>query len=84
MARPKRLSRRDEQREANAERVLAFIRAYWAEHGIAPSMGEIGAACYLARSSVLRYLDLLEARGHIWRYPGVPRSIVLLDNKRRL
>jgi repressor LexA len=59
--------------------VYAFIRAYFDEHGFAPSLRDIGAACYLSPSNVVRYLDRLEARGLISREIRKPRSIALLE-----
>jgi SOS-response transcriptional repressor LexA len=76
-------NQRRAERDIIASRVLAFIKGYMAQQGISPSMNEIAAACYLSRSNVARYLDLLEAWGHIARKPGVPRSISLLDPNAR-
>jgi SOS-response transcriptional repressor LexA len=63
-----------------ARRVLAFIRAFFDEHGHSPSLTEIADACFISRTTVLRYLDLLEARGCINRTPAMPRSISLTED----
>jgi len=64
-----------------AERVLAFIRVYKAERGMAPTYREIGAACGITTTSLVRYwLDKLERDGHLKRYRNVPRGIVLSES----
>ena len=63
--------------------VYAYIRAYFDEYGFAPSLRDIGLACYLSPSNVMRHLDKLEARGLISRELRKPRSIVLLDDARK-
>jgi repressor LexA len=65
--------------QENLNRVYDFIRRYKQEYGYPPSLREIAAACYLGRSTVLRYLDRLEIQGRLTRTSGVPRSIQLLD-----
>jgi DNA-binding IclR family transcriptional regulator len=80
----KRKNQRLENRNANARRVLDFVRKYDHETGLSPCMEEIAEACFMSRSSVLRYLDLLEAWEHLTRQPGVPRSIRLLKGGRHL
>jgi repressor LexA len=62
------------------DQVYAFIRAYFDEHGFSPSLRDIGKACYLSPSNVVRYLDVLESRGLISREIRKPRSIALLDD----
>lgn len=59
------------------EVVYRFIVEYIEMHGISPSQREIAEGCYLVRSSVLRYLDRLEAWGRILRDPNKARSIRL-------
>ena len=68
-------------RDANADSVLAFVAQYIHTHGHSPSQREIGAACFMSRSNVVRYLDLLEAWGYIRREPGVPRTISLIPQE---
>lgn len=57
--------------------VNRFICQYIEEKGYAPSVREIGSACYMGASAVMRHLDLLEAWGWITREIGVARSIRL-------
>jgi len=57
--------------------VLQFIREYTDKHGYSPSMREIGEACQIGRTTVVRYLDRLEVQGHIHRDLGVARGITL-------
>ena len=69
--------------ETITESVYHFIRHYIEQHGYAPSQQEIADGCYLSRTNLIRYLDRLEAQGHIAREPGQPRSISLLDEPDR-
>lgn len=64
-----------------AQEVYAFIAQYIAEHGYAPSIRDISKGCNISRSNVIRYLDRLEAYGHIKRDPGVSRGISLIDDE---
>ncbi|MEP7292251.1 MAG: hypothetical protein ABI835_10725 [Chloroflexota bacterium] len=59
------------------ETVYQFISAYIGAHRYSPSLREISAECYIGRSTVLRYLDRLEAYGRIRRETGKARSITL-------
>lgn len=68
-------------KDAVTARVYAFIRAYFEEHGFAPSLRDIGEACYMSPSNVVRYLDKLEAQGLISRELSKPRSIAILEEK---
>ena len=67
------------ERNDTARRVFNFIQAFFTEYGHSPSMEEIAVACFFSRTTVLRYLDYLEAKGCITRTPGLPRSIALLE-----
>ena len=67
------------QQAENLTRVYTYVRDYILEFGYSPSLMDIAEACYLSRGSVVRYLDILVARGKLNREPGVPRSIHLLD-----
>ncbi len=62
------------------EQVYEFIRQYTAEQGHPPTLREISAGVYLAIGTILRCLDVLEARGRIARKRGKSRSITLLDD----
>jgi len=72
-------SRSDDIKE-NMEVVYTFIRSFIQEHNYSPSMQEIADSCYMARASVVRYVDKLEAKGRLKRDLGVARSIALTDN----
>ncbi len=60
------------------ERIYAFLCRYVAEQGVAPSVREIAAACFLNRTSVTEHLVRLEMLGRIERRPGRARAIRLL------
>lgn len=77
----RRMERNADLRET-AKEVYEFIGGYITERGFSPSMDDIAAACYLSRSSVLRYLDKLEAWGLISREPGIPRSLRVFEDER--
>ena len=74
--------RRNDQRMIMRQ-VLAFIRKFIKENGISPSITEIAEGCFRSRSGIVRYLDILEARGYITRIPNLPRSIRILDDENR-
>jgi len=59
------------------EAVYNFIRTYIEQRGFSPSLREIAAGCFLGHSTIIRYLDRLEAMGYITRELGVARSIRL-------
>ena len=67
----------------NTERVYDFIRAYMAEHDYAPTLREIARGCYLARGTVLRHLDALEAADVLVRDPGKARGMRLTGREPR-
>lgn len=60
--------------------VYIFICNHIKTYGYGPTLREIGAACYLRHSSVLRHTDRLEGMGWIARTPGKARSIHLGEN----
>jgi DNA-binding MarR family transcriptional regulator len=64
--------------DTTTEQVYHFLCKYHQIHGYAPSLREIGATCYIGRSTVLRHLDRLEAFGLIARSEGRARGIQLL------
>lgn len=57
--------------------VFRFIATYLHERSNSPTLREIGDACYISHTTVLRHLDRLEAYGWIEREPLRPRSIGL-------
>ncbi len=70
---------RTRQREDNVQAVYDFIVAYLEEIHFPPSIQEIAQGTYMSRGNVIRYLDLLEARGYLAREFNIPRSIRLTD-----
>jgi len=63
-----------------AWRMYEYIVAYQAEHHRPPTIAETAAGCFMSRSSALRYLDLLEKRGLLWREEGIARGITVLQH----
>lgn len=61
------------------EHVYGFVCQFISEYGFSPSLREIGAHCFVGRSTVQRHLDRLEAQGRIAREIGQPRTIRLLN-----
>jgi repressor LexA len=59
---------------------LDMIRAYWGEHGFAPSFEDLRVALGAkSKSSVANLIAKLESRGHITRTPNLARSIQVVD-----
>lgn len=59
-------------------RIIAFLRTYLREHGYAPAVREIMAACNVSSTSLVTYhLRRLADEGVIARDEGVTRSIRL-------
>jgi SOS-response transcriptional repressor LexA len=65
----------------DTQRVYRFIHGFIDERGFPPSQREIAEGCYMARSSVQRHLDVLEAKGLIEREIGMARSLSLTERK---
>ena len=59
--------------------IYDFICAYYLANGVSPTYQEIAEGCELSPQTVSRYLDKLEARGHITRELGVHRTIKLIS-----
>lgn len=60
--------------------VWEFILKYWAANGLAPTYREIGEACEINSTSLVRYyLDRLQVAGKIERKPGVARGIIIKE-----
>ncbi len=59
------------------EQVYLFIKQYVTQHTYPPTQREIADHCYLARTSVPRYLTELEKQGRIHIEPKVRRGITL-------
>jgi len=71
----------EQQLEQTLQDLYDFIEGYICDHRYPPSLREIAAACYLGRSTVLRYLTKLEAQGRITRVEGKARSIALVKQE---
>lgn len=66
----------------DTRKVYTFIREYIRQHrGLPPTQREIADNCYMARSSIQRHLDILDALGLIEREPGMARGIALVENE---
>ena len=65
--------------KSDTQRVYQFIKQFIEQRGFPPSQREIAEGCYMARSSVQRHLDVLEAKGLIEREMGIARSLSLTD-----
>jgi repressor LexA len=64
------------------DEVLEFIEDYIAEYEISPSMREIGDACEISSTSVVKYhLDKLEKYGFIKRNKKLARTIRINKKK---
>lgn len=64
---------------AHQKRVLEYLAAYIAEHGIAPSYDEIRDYLgIVSKSSVHRVIHELEERGAIQRLPNRSRAITII------
>jgi SOS-response transcriptional repressor LexA len=63
----------------DSQRVYQFVYQYIDERGFSPSQREIAEGCFMARASVQRHLDVLEAKGFIEREMGMARSLSLTD-----
>jgi repressor LexA len=69
-----------EQGDARRAQILAFVRAYMAEHEFSPSMQEISTAVGLASANATRgHLLQLAKTGYLRVAPKIGRSIVLVS-----
>ncbi|MAU09963.1 MAG: hypothetical protein CL607_09100 [Anaerolineaceae bacterium] len=60
-------------------KVYIFVRDYIHDNRRSPTLREIGNACYISHTSVIRHLDKLEGMGWLEREPNMPRSMRLGD-----
>jgi SOS-response transcriptional repressor LexA len=74
-----RASQNTKAGDATRMDILVFVAAYERKHGYGPTHREIGAACYLARSSVRYELSVLARQGRIVLEPGKTRGIRLKE-----
>lgn len=63
--------------------VLAFVRRYLDETGMAPSLQETAEAMGIALNAAAKHLKALETAGVIERRPGMARSLRLVDSVQR-
>ena len=58
------------------QNILVYLREFVTEKGYPPSIREIGKACGISSTSVVKYnLNILQREGHIRRDPDVSRGI---------
>lgn len=62
-------------------RVYDFIYQYNAEHGLPPTYAKIADGMDLTISAVRRQLDILEAKGKIYREENSKPAIRLMNGK---
>jgi len=61
------------------QRIISFIRRFWAERGYPPTVRDIVSDCGISSTSVVDYnLNILERQGYIRRHSGISRGIELL------
>src|SRR3989304_9278549 len=60
------------------EKILSYLKEFVSEKGYPPSIREIGKACGISSTSVVKYnLNILQREGYIRRDPEVSRGIDL-------
>lgn len=64
--------------------VYAFICKHIDQFTRPPTIREIAQACYMSRANAVRYLDKLDAHGHIIREANKARGIRLPGRDTRL
>jgi len=70
------LSTKQRKMQEKGEAVVAFITAFWAARGYAPTIREIQDACRFSSGSVVVYhLQLLQGKGKVQREPGLARTL---------
>ncbi len=61
------------------QRIIDFVRHFWADRGYPPTVRDIVSGCGISSTSVVDYnLDILENEGYIHRHRRVSRGIELL------
>lgn len=63
---------------APQRKIMVFIQAYIARHGVAPTCREIGMIYGYSQANALRHLQNLEAKGFIRRLPRMARALEVL------
>lgn len=84
MAHRRRSSGEQERIKGNARRIYNYLCTFNETYGYPPTITQMAENCYMSRASVVRYLNWLEAWNYIWREPGTPRAITIIDPDRRL
>ena len=59
--------------------ILRFVGAYVQDHGMSPTLEEIGEHLGVHRVTIFQHLNALERRGAVRRSPQLARSIEVLD-----
>lgn len=59
--------------------ILEFIGGYQQEHGVSPTLEEIGQEFGVHRVTIFQHVNALERRGAVRRSPQLARSIEILD-----
>ena len=59
--------------------ILRFLGSYVKEHGMSPTLEEIGEHLGVHRVTIFQHLNALERRGAVRRSPQLARSIEVLD-----
>jgi repressor LexA len=63
------------------QKMLTFIRDFYQEHGLPPTVRDIQKACDISSTSVVDYnLHILQREGHIKRTPEMARGIEVLED----
>ncbi len=66
------------------QQMLDFMRDFYMEHGLPPTVRDIQAACNISSTSVVDYnLHILQREGCIRRIPEVARGIEILEEGSR-
>lgn len=77
MAKP--ISTDGEEPSSPEEKILDFLRKRQDQGELTPSFREIAEGCFMGRTTVMKYVALLEGAGRIARVPGIPRSIRIIE-----
>lgn len=59
-------------------RALDFIKRYYVDHGVSPTLAEIAAGLGVTRQHVYKIVAALALDGHITRVKGYSRGIMLI------
>lgn len=62
------------------EQLLVFIRAFYAAHGVGPTVTEMANALYCARSRIQDGIRKLEREQRVHRVPGKMRGITPISS----